>query len=75
MAHAEFIAIAQPHETIQASLIQGALENEGIPAYVSNENFAAARGSIGIGISEMAVMVPEDQAEQAIEIIKGLGLE
>lgn len=75
MNDAEFKAVVQPHDIVQAELIKGALENAGISTYIDNENFASTRGSVGIGVGKMAVMVPESQAELAIKIIKALALE
>jgi hypothetical protein len=72
----QFVSVSQPADTFQAGIIRGALENENIICYVNNENTASTHfGGIGLGAASMAVMVPENQAEQAVEIIKGLGIE
>ena len=76
MNDTKFISIWQPADTMQAGLIRGALEKENIICYVNNENTSGTHfGGIGLGAASMAVMVPESQAEEAIEIIKGLGIE
>ncbi len=76
MNNTKFVSIFQPRDSIQAGLIQGALDHADIICYVNNENLSSIRtGGIGIGIGSMTVMVPETQAEEAIEIIKELGVE
>ena len=76
MNNTKFVSIFQPSDTIQAGLVQGALEQADIICYVNNENLSSIRtGGIGIGIGSMTVLVPETQAEKAIEIIKELGIE
>lgn len=70
-----FVSVYQPLNPPQAGLIQGALEESGIVCYVNNENASVTRfGGIGFGAAGMAVMVPEDQAGQALQIIADLGL-
>jgi len=76
MNDTKFVSIFQPNDAMQAGLIRGALEQADIHCYVNNENFSSIRMSgIGIGMGSMMVMVPDNQAEEAIEIIKELGIE
>ena len=70
-----FTAVFHPHNAMQAGLIRNALEQSGIVCYVNNENLSGIRfGGIGIGAGSMAVMVPKNQAEDAMEVIKELGI-
>ena len=70
-----FAAVFHPYNAMQAGLIRGALEQSGIVCYVNNENLSGMHfGGMGIGAGSMAVMVPENQAEDAMEIIKELGI-
>jgi len=76
MTDAKFVSIFRPYDAMQAGFIRDALEQADIVCYVNNENLSSIRmGGAGIGVGSMAVMVPEDRAEKAIEIIKGLGIE
>ena len=76
MTDPRFISIFKPYDAMQAGFIRDALEQADIVCYVNNENLSAIRmGGMGIGAGSMAVMVPVDRAEEAIEIIKGLGIE
>ena len=76
MNNKTFVSIYHPHDSVHAGLISSALEHAGIVCYVNNENLSAIHmGSIGIGACSMAVMVPEDKAEEAINIIHEAGIE
>lgn len=75
MDDTKFVSVWQPHDTVQAGLIRSTLEAANIPCYVNNENLASVHGGLSIGIGRMAVMVPENQAEKARELIRDLGVE
>ena len=71
MSGTKFVSIFQPYDAMQAGFIRDALEQADIVCYVNNENLSAIRmGGMGIGAGSMAVMVPVDRAEEAIEIVK-----
>ena len=71
MNDSTFIPIFTPSDSIQAGLIHSVLEQADIICYVNNENFSAIRmGGLGMGAGGMSIMVPDNQAEQAIGIIK-----
>jgi len=73
MNDAKFISIFQPYDVIQAGLIRSVLEQADIICYVNNENFSSLRmGGMGLGVGSMSIMVPDNQSEQAIEIIQQL---
>ena len=74
MSDPKFVSIFQPYDSTQAGFIRDALEQADIACYVNNENLSTMRGGLGIGVGSMAVMVPENQIEHAIEIIKVLGM-
>ena len=72
----KFIAVFQPRDPVQAGIIREALVQANVNCYVNNEIFSSTRmGGVSIGAGSMSVMVPEDQAEQARDIITGLGME
>ena len=76
MKDTKFISIFHPYDSTQAGFIREALEQADIVCYVNNENLSSVgMGGIGFGMGRMTVMVPENQGEQAIEIIRGLGIE
>ncbi|MDD5679455.1 MAG: DUF2007 domain-containing protein [Kiritimatiellae bacterium] len=72
----KFIAVFQPRTSVQSGMIREALEQADITCYVDNEHFSSVQmGGMSIGAGSMKVMVPEDQTEQAKDIIAGLGIE
>ena len=76
MNDTKFVSIFQPYDATQAGFIRDALEQADIVCYVNNENISGMRfGGMGIGAGSMAVMVPKDRAEEAIGIIKALGIQ
>ena len=73
-ADEKLVPVSQPFDTMQAGIIQSALEDNNILCYVDNENMSAIRfGGMAIGAAAMTVMVPESQQEQAHQIISELG--
>ena len=74
MNDAKFISIFQPYDDTQAGLIRSVLEESDIICYINNENFSSLQmmGGVGLGIGSISIMVPDNQAKQAIEIIKQL---
>ena len=56
---------------LQAEVLRGLLEAQGIPAYLSQEGVARAYG-LGVGpLSEVDVMVPNDFLAAAQKVIEG----
>lgn len=71
-----FVSVFQPYDITQAGLIRNSLEQNEIICYVNNENASGIRfGGIGLGAAGMEVMVPESQADAALQIISELGLQ
>jgi len=69
----QFVSICTPNNSFHAGMIRAALESAGINVYINNESFSQIRqGGIGIGSGSMAVMVPENEAEKARQIIDAL---
>jgi hypothetical protein len=62
-------AVYQAENLLDAHLIKGALENQGIPAFVAGEHLI---GGIGQLRSFLAVMVDDHQAPQALALIDEL---
>jgi len=55
---------------IEAQIIKGRLENEGIPVLLSYDSSSLVFGFTIDGLGEVKIMVPERFAEQAREILK-----
>jgi hypothetical protein len=53
----------------RAQIIQGRLESEGIPAFLSYESLGLVYGLTIDGLGEVKIMVPEHLAEEAREIL------
>ncbi len=58
---------------IEAHIIKGRLESEGIPALLSYESAGLVYGITVDGIGEVRVMVPERLADEAREVLQGVG--
>ena len=54
---------------MEAQIIQGRLESEGIPALLSYESAGLVYGLTVNGLGEVKIMVPERLAEEAKEIL------
>ena len=59
---------------MEAQIIQGRLESEGIPALLSYESAGLVYGLTIDGLGEVKIMVPKRLAEEAKEIL-GIGEE
>ena len=59
---------------LEAQIIKGRLESEGIPALLSYESAGLVYGIMVDGLGEVKIMVPRDLAEEAREIL-GTSLE
>jgi hypothetical protein len=57
---------------LEAQIIKGRLESEGIPVLLSYESAGLVYGIIVDGLGEVKIMVPKRLAEEAKEIL-GLG--
>jgi len=56
---------------LEAQVIKSHLESEGIPAILQYESAGLVFGITIDGLGETKVLVPQDLAEEAKEIIKG----
>jgi hypothetical protein len=75
MNNTQFVPVFHPYDTVQAGLVRSTLEATGILCYVNNENGSAMQlGGAGAGVGNMTVMVPENQAKRANEILKERGM-
>ena len=70
MSPKEEMAIVCTARQMEAQIIEGRLESEGIPVLLSYESAGLVYGLMVDGIGEVRIMVPERLAEQAKEILE-----
>jgi len=70
MAGKEKLVAIYSAKQIEAQIIKGRLENEGIPVLLSYDSSSVVFGFTVDGLGEVKIMVPERFAEQAREILK-----
>jgi len=70
MAGKEKLVAIYTAKQIEAQIIKGRLENEGIPVLLSYDSSSVVFGFTVDGLGEVKIMVPERFAEQAREILK-----
>lgn len=64
-----WLTVATAMGEAEASLIVGRLENEGIPARISQEAAGHALG-LTVGLFQIRVVVPEEVYQQALDVLK-----
>ena len=70
MAGKEKLVAIYTARQIEAQIIKGRLENEGIPVLLSYDSSSVVFGFTVDGLGEVKIMVPERFAEQAREILR-----
>lgn len=70
MAEGKKLVAIYTARQIEAQIIKGRLENEGIPVLLSYDSSSLVFGFTVDGLGEVKIMVPERFAEQAREILK-----
>jgi hypothetical protein len=56
-------------DIIQAQVLKGFLEAQGIEVYISQEGYEAAIGITGNPLADIEILVPNDQIEEAKKIL------
>jgi len=74
MSASEGLVTVRTAKYMEAQIIKGRLESEGIPALLSYESAGLVYGIMVDGLGEVKIMVPRDLAEEAREIL-GTSLE
>ncbi len=69
MDRKKWVVAAKIPGEFQAELIRGLLEAQGLNVYLSIEGAARAIGITVGSLGEVDVMVPEEELEEALEII------
>jgi hypothetical protein len=70
MSSEEQLVTVRVARQIEAHIIKGRLESEGIPVLLSYESAGLVYGLTVDGIGEVRIMVPKRLAEQAKEILE-----
>ena len=65
----EPVVVWQAANTLEAHVVKGRLESEGIPAFVRSEALSAIYGLTAGGLARADVLVPGLLAEQALAIL------
>ena len=70
MAGKEKLVVIYTAKQLEAQIIKGRLESEGIPVLLSYDSSSVVFGFTVDGLGEVKIMVPERFAEQAREILR-----
>jgi len=70
MAEKEELVVIGSASQLEAHIIKGRLESEGIPALLSYNSSSVVFGLVVDGLGEVKIMVPASFAEEAKEILK-----
>ena len=65
-----WITLTIPKNPMEAEIIKGKLESEGIPVFLKKEAIGRIYGITTDGLGEVKVLVPKDLVEKAREILK-----
>ena len=60
------------NDAMQAHILQGALENEGIDSLLHNENFSSLLKSYVSNISGVDIFVNEDDYDHALQVLRDI---
>jgi len=70
MAEKEELVVIGSASQLEAQIIKGRLESEGIPALLSYDSSSLVFGLVVDGLGEVKIMVPRSLTEEAREILK-----
>ncbi len=73
MSASEPLVTVRTAKYMEAQIIKGRLESEGIPVLLSYESAGLIYGLTIDGLGQVKIMVPRDLAEEAKEILKTSG--
>ena len=75
MSKIEWVEVYSALNQIEAEIIKGFLEAQGMLVYLSQEGYQKTIGISGVAGAYVEVMVPNHQEEQAKEILKDYSTE
>jgi hypothetical protein len=70
MSNARFVEICRAENVVTAQLLRSALEDEGIPAQITDESYAALAGGNPVWWESPRILVGEVDAARAAAIIR-----
>jgi len=70
MAEREELVVIGSASQLEAHIIKGRLESEGIPTLLSYDSSSLVFGLVVDGLGEVKILVPRSFAEEAKEILK-----
>jgi hypothetical protein len=65
-----FVVVSTVQGELIASVIKSHLESEGIPVLLKYESVARVYGFTADGLAQVKILVPQEQAEEARQIIQ-----
>ena len=66
----EWVILTTPNNPMEAEIIKGKLESEGIQVFLKKEAIGRIYGITTDGLGEIKVLVPKNLVEKAREILK-----
>ncbi len=66
----EWVTLTTPNNPMEAEIIKGKLESEGIQVFLKKEAIGRIYGITTDGLGEIKVLVPKNLVEKAREILK-----
>jgi len=66
----EFVVVYKAQGELEANVIKSHLESEGIPVFLQYESVGRVFGLTVDGLGEIRILVPQELAEKAKEVIK-----
>lgn len=71
MEGSRFVQVYRPAGPVEIAQVKVALDGAEIPYYINNENYMSATGvPFALGAMEVYVLVPEDRAAEATELLR-----
>ena len=66
----EWVEIEEAADQLQANILKGLLEAQGVTAMISQEGYQQAMGLAGFGSAMVQIMVPSDQVDMAKQVLR-----
>jgi hypothetical protein len=65
----EWVEVEEAPDQLQANILKGLLEAQGVTVLVTQEGYQQAIGLAGFGSAMVKIMVPNDQEEMARQVL------
>jgi hypothetical protein len=70
MEKREWVEVEEAADQLQANILKGLLEAQGVTVLISQEGYQQAIGLAGFGSAMVQIMVPNDQVDMAMQVLK-----